>query len=109
MDNVVFTAFFVLIWILWDFLHFTPSRKTPATIASLYFSCMPLIMNLFFLGGGVIILMAREMQMHFFPASKGPNISITRQMTAYICNGGGKIGVKSLRAEQVSVICSLGA
>lgn len=108
MNNVVFTAFFVLSWILWNFLHFTPSPKTPATMASLYFSCcMPLIM--IFLRGEMIILMAREMQMYFFPASKGPNISITRQMTAYICNRGGKIGVKSLRAEQVSVICSLGA
>lgn len=64
MDNVVFTAFFVLSWILWDFLHFTPSRKTPATIASLYFSCcMPLIMN--FSGVEMIILIAREMQMFF--------------------------------------------
>lgn len=42
----------------------------------------------------------------FFTASKAPNISDEK---AYSCNWVGKIGVKSLHAEQVSVICSLGA
>lgn len=53
----------------------------------------------------MITMMAKRC--FFFPVSKGPNISPVWGRSAE--DRGEKIGVKSLPAEQVSVICSLGA
>lgn len=66
--------------------------------------------------GKMIMVMARETHIvtifffFFFFVSRGPDISLgCDRWERDSCRRGGKIGVKSLPAEQVSVICSLGA